>query len=207
MVGRIGNSTARMMRMVGQLLDLTRARIAGGIPIEAKPDTDLSTIVRGVVEELRAAHPHAEIVVCDDGPAMGRWDPDRLGQVVSNILANAIVHGDGPVYVRVCRAPASALLEVRNQGQPIPDDLLPRIFEAFRGTVPGRAKGRSGLGLGLFIADRIVAAHGGRIDAHSTAVAGTTFTVHLPIAVQVVTRGAGSLSSVEHAESPRPSLH
>ena len=101
-----------------------------------------------------------------------------LAQVASNLVANAILYGDGSVEVRLRSADGFAFLEVQNRGRPIPAELLPRIFEPFRrGARETRAQG---LGLGLFITERIVAAHGGKIDVRSGAEE-TKFSISLPL--------------------------
>jgi signal transduction histidine kinase len=170
----------RMARLVDQLLDLARARQAGGIPVNLTPGTDLREIVQTVVDELRAANPGTEIVVNGDEPICGAWDPDRLAQVASNLVGNAVVHGTGRVEVGVRRSGGDAVLEVRNDGPVIPPDVLPRVFEAFeRPTGDSTARG-DGLGLGLYIADRIVDAHQGKIAVRSNAQDGTIFAVTLP---------------------------
>jgi signal transduction histidine kinase len=180
-LARIASSTTRMRRMVDQLLDLTQARLGDGVPIRPKPETDLCAVVTSVVDELRTAHPAAELVVETNGQVMGRWDPDRMAQVVSNVVANAIHYGVGAVAVRVSRADGAAMLEVHNGGPPIPGDLLPHVFKAFHRRSPEDAPTtRRGLGLGLFIAERIVGAHGGRIGVRSADPEGTTFTISLP---------------------------
>jgi len=181
-VERVAASAARMSRLVEQLLDLTRTRLVGGIPVEPKDETNLSDLVSGVVDELRTAHGAAEIKMTIDREVRGSWDPDRIAQVVSNLVANAIAHGDGPVDVRVRNGSTSAILEVHNGGPPISPDRLPRIFEAFLRAPGDRTTPAKGLGLGLFIAERIVTAHGGRIAVHSLKEGGTTFTVNLPTA-------------------------
>jgi signal transduction histidine kinase len=180
-VRRIASSTVRMSRMIHQLLDLTGARLGDGIPVEPQPETNLSEVVRTAVEELMAAHPEAHVKMEVDEGVDGAWDPDRMGQVVSNLVANAIAYGDGPVHVRVSRANGSAILEVHNGGASIPADVLPRIFEPFRRATHDGETSARGLGLGLFIAERIVAAHGGKIDVRSADAEGTTFTVGLPL--------------------------
>jgi signal transduction histidine kinase len=178
---RIASSAARMDRMVVQLLDLTRARLAGGIPLDLKPGTNLAQIAAAAVEELRIVHPRALVNLDVPRELTGDWDPDRMAQVVSNIVGNAIQHGAGAdVEVRVRSANASAILEVHNSGPPIPPDLLPRIFEPFRRGAKTGARQAHGLGLGLFIAQQIVLGHGGKIDVRSTEAEGTTFTVALP---------------------------
>lgn len=180
-VGRIESSSARMNRMIEQLLDLTRARIGGGIQLEPSPRTDISEIVSSAVEELRAAHPQAQLTLEAEREIHGPWDPDRIAQVVSNLVANAILYGVGPVEVSVKRADRSAVLEVHNGGPPIPADLVPHIFEAFRRRTDHATETRGqGLGLGLYIAEQIVLAHGGRIAVRSGDAEGTTFTIHLP---------------------------
>ena len=132
------------------------------------------------VDELRSANPRAELVVDANQPLSGTWDPDRLAQVASNLIGNAVVHGTGRVDVRVARRGDEAILEVHNAGPSIPADVVPRIFEAFERPATGMSARGAGLGLGLFIAERIVAAHGGKIEVHSTAAEGTTFLVALP---------------------------
>jgi CHASE3 domain sensor protein len=181
-VRSIEMAAARMQRMIEQLLDLTRARRAGGIPVHPEP-ADLVAIARDAVEELRNANPTADVRFDGVPSALGHWDPDRVGQVISNLVGNAIAHGTGPVDVRVRSTGGAALLEVRNGGAPIPPELMPHLFEAFRGSSE-RARGRMpGLGLGLYIAERIVAAHGGKIGASSSETQGTTFTIELPVSM------------------------
>jgi signal transduction histidine kinase len=158
---------------------MTRARRAGGIAIQRRPDTDLVQVARRASEELRSANPEAEVVVDARGPVLGSWDSDRLMQVVSNLVGNAIVHGRGRVDVRIHGTEEQATLEIHNGGPTLPDEIRDRLFEAFHGVAEGGA-GRKGLGLGLFIAERIVEAHGGQVDVHSTEEDGTTFTVQLP---------------------------
>jgi len=176
---RIASSAARMRRMVEQLLDLTRARLAGGIPVQPTPGTNLADVARGAVEELRVAHPEAQLTVHATAQISGEWDADRMAQVVSNLVGNAISHGaGGPVDVQVNGANGSAILEVHNGGAPIPADLLPRIFDPFRQAMPATVA--HGLGLGLFITRQIVLAHGGTIGVVSAQPEGTTFKVVLP---------------------------
>jgi signal transduction histidine kinase len=179
---RLGRSTARMARMVDQLLDLTRARLAGGIPSD-RQRVDLVRVVAAAVEELAAVHP-ARAVHCRLPTEMiAMCDGDRLAQVVSNLVGNAIEHGDPaePVTVTLAeREPGSAELTVHNAGRPIPGELLPVLFEPFR---RGRVESdghASGLGLGLYISREIVVALGGALRVTSTTSEGTTFTVTLP---------------------------
>jgi signal transduction histidine kinase len=177
---RISASAARMERMIKQLLDMTRARTAGGLAVEARPGTDVAGVAANVVDELRAAHPEAEVTLESDGVVPGVCDADRMAQVISNLVANAIVHGRGPVSVRVARQAGGAVVAVHNAGTPIPAEVLPHLFEPFHRARRGHSPRARGLGLGLFIADRIVRAHGGSIEVRSGNDSGTTVTVTIP---------------------------
>ena len=172
---RIIRSSQRMGRMITQLLDLTRARLGGGFPIEPKP-TDLREVCQSVLEEFEAT-----IQLEVEGDVNGTWDQDRLEEALSNLAGNAVEYAAAgtAVFVKARAVEAEVVVEVVNQGEPIPADLLPFIFEPFRRARP-REKSKTGnLGLGLYIAHQIVLAHGGTIDARS-AGGTTTFVVRLP---------------------------
>ncbi len=176
---RIQSSAGRMRRMIDQLLDFTRARIGGGIAIDPKP-TDLLPLARQLVDEVQAAAPQT-IVLEHHGDTRGEWDADRLAQVLSNLLGNAMEHGgvDEPVRFTLDGTdPAMVRLRVANAGQ-IPLELLPVLFDPFRRATKGERRSK-GLGLGLYIAQQIVVAHSGQIDVRSTATDGTRFEVSLP---------------------------
>jgi signal transduction histidine kinase len=178
-VARIESSAQRMASMVDQLLDLTRSRLAGGIAIERQA-TDLGAIVGAAIDELALVY-RGRAIEWTRRSLVGDWDHDRLAQVVSNLLGNALEHGDPerPVEIELDEGDADqAILVVRNQGAPIPAELLPVLFEPYRRGV--RRAGTRGLGLGLFISDKIVQAHGGHIEVRSTADAGTELRVTLP---------------------------
>jgi signal transduction histidine kinase len=182
-IGRIAASAARMGRMVDQLLDLTRAQIGGGIVINPRPETNLAQVLGAAVDELRTAYPECEIRQQTIGNTMGAWDPDRLAQVVSNLVGNAVQHGVPPVDVIVTGDNLAVTIEIRNAGSAIPTELIPLLFDPFRrGSARGRNQnGKSaGLGLGLFICKMVVAAHGGTIDLRSAPEVGTTVRVTLP---------------------------
>jgi signal transduction histidine kinase len=174
-IERLITSGLRMERMITQLLDVTRARLADGIPVERGAEQDLATIVGKIVDEVRAAHPTRSIEVRAE-PCRARIDADRFEQVISNLLGNAISHGDPhrPIRVEVATRGPLASVGVHNYGPPIDPELVPRLFDPFKRAVWG--KGRvEGLGLGLYIVERIVAAHGGKIEVESTKEAGTRF--------------------------------
>jgi signal transduction histidine kinase len=172
-----------MERMIAQLLDITRIRVGGGIPLDLQP-VDLADLGRRVIGELERAHPDCTIQLEVLGDVAGSWDRDRLAQLVSNLVGNACQHGlpDAPVQVRADGSqPHRVQLEVRNDGV-IPPELLPGIFDAFhvRSSRRGSREGASGLGLGLYITQQIAVAHGGSIAAESDELQGTRFTVELP---------------------------
>jgi signal transduction histidine kinase len=176
---RILTSGERMSRMIDQILEWTRMRAgAGWIAIERAP-CDLRAITEEVVAELRARKPEAALVVGTRGDLRGRWDADRLAQVVSNLVGNALDHASRPeVSVAVDSVGDEVTLTVENTGR-IEDALMPAIFEPFHGRAAGgRTHGR-GLGLGLYITRQIVLAHGGRVELEQGG-GRVTFNVTLP---------------------------
>ena len=174
---RILRSAERMQRMIADLLDFTRTRLGGAIPLRRQP-ANLRQICTEVIAELREAHRAADVRLEAAGNLTGEWDPDRLAQVVSNLVANAIQHGDGTrIAVTAHDEGAAVTLAVRNGGAPIPADALSGVFEPL--TRAGLDTNHS-IGLGLFIARAIVAGHGGHITVASSQQTGTIFTVRLP---------------------------
>ncbi|HKC61291.1 MAG TPA: GAF domain-containing sensor histidine kinase [Myxococcales bacterium] len=181
-VARIAASSERMARMIGDLLDFTRSRLGGGFPIQTRR-MGLRELCEAVIEELELAYPERTIELEARGDAWGNWDPDRIAQVISNLVGNALQHSpeSGTVRVDLRDEGDRVLLETSNAGPPIPQDVLPHLFEPGRRGPPGRGrKESSGLGLGLYIVQQIVLAHGGAISVRSSAEEGTTFTVSLP---------------------------
>jgi signal transduction histidine kinase len=155
-------STLRMARMVEQLLDFSRIR-SGGLRLQASA-CDLAEVTRAVVAEAGSAHGHARVHLDMLGDTRLQGDLDRLGQVAANLIGNALTHG-GEARVEVDgRDPRSVLLRVSNAGR-IDDALLPRLFEPFKASFHPS----NGLGLGLYIVDQFVRAHGGHIAARNEA--------------------------------------
>jgi signal transduction histidine kinase len=175
--GRILNSAQRMERMIADLLDLTRMRLGGVIPL--KPvRADLQRICEEVVLEVLASHSDAIVKFESSGDVTGNWDPDRLAQVVSNLVVNAIEYGGKtPVTLVAFDARERVRLSVHNGGDPIPPNAQAKIFEPL---ARGTSEGGRNLGMGLFIARAVVVAHGGEVHLSSTAALGTTFEVTLP---------------------------
>jgi signal transduction histidine kinase len=185
---RVVSSGVRMQRMIEQILDMTRDRLTSGIAIVRSPARDLVPLVSKIVEETRLAHPGSVIELRAPGPCLASVDADRFEQVVSNLLGNAATHGDSerPITVSVSEGVSAGSqgeqlqvvrLSVRNYGVPIAPGLL--LFDPFRRE--RKPEGRSeGLGLGLYISERIVRAHGGEIVVTSSAPLGTIFEATFP---------------------------
>jgi signal transduction histidine kinase len=175
---RILHSAQRMERMIADLLDLTRTRLGGAIPLK-RARVDLQQLCDEVLLEIQAAHPDVVVHFAASGDLTGEWDADRLAQVVSNLLGNAVQHGDGgPIRLDVRGEDAAIQLSVHNDGSAIPAAAQASIFEPLaRGNSDGVT---DSIGLGLFIARAIVTGHGGDIRLRSAVGVGTTFEVVLP---------------------------
>jgi signal transduction histidine kinase/CheY-like chemotaxis protein len=181
-VARILNSARRMTRMIDHILDFTRIRMGRGIPLDRRT-VALTDVCRVVVEELNAARGPLDVELDVRDDTSGVWDEDRLTQLVSNLLGNAVQHRvpDTPIRVSIDGSQADLVaFRVRNDGT-VPPELLPNLFEPLHGAEPSKQKGSSGLGLGLHISQQIAAAHGGSIRVESDpAVGQTLFVVELP---------------------------
>lgn len=180
---RVASSAERMGRMITDLLDFTRTRLSTGMPV-ARQYFCLPDVMREIVEEMEMAHPSRRVLIDASEDPCGHWDRDRIAQLVSNLVGNALAYGkrDAPVRLSVQESAGDVVFSVHNEGAPIPASLLPRIFEPFRRAESANdAAARSkGLGLGLYIARQIALVHGGDISVRSTEAEGTTFTVRLP---------------------------
>lgn len=185
LASRIASSSTRMVYMIGDLLDFTRSRLGGGIPI-VRADMSMGKVVHDVVDEISAMHPGRTLQVDARGVQRGEWDAARISQVLTNLMVNSLEHGsDGTIVtVDISGNDEDVAIAIHNQGLAIPADQLSGIFNPMKArekTGYAAASGPSGhLGLGLYIAERIVSAHNGKIEVESSAARGTTFTVHLP---------------------------
>jgi PAS domain S-box-containing protein len=166
----------RMARLIDDLADVVRLE-EGHLPLQKEP-IDLVALARAAVAAVEQSEQHVVRVEAPDELVCGEWDRMRLGQVIENLLGNALKHGaeEGEVVVRVEMRAGEALISVRDFGPGIDSEHMPHLFDRFY-----RATTRSsGLGLGLYISRILVEAHGGRIWAESQPGQGSTFTVALP---------------------------
>jgi PAS domain S-box-containing protein len=178
-VALVAAASKRMERMIHELLDYTRARLAGGIPVRPTP-LALDKVLERAVEDFQASHPTRLISSSVQGNVRGSWDESRLGQLLDNLVGNALQHSpeDTPVEVKLAEVSDGGItLTVRNEGPPVPLDERATLFEPFK---RGKRASGDGLGLGLYIARQIVVAHGGRISVESGVGLGTRFNVWLP---------------------------
>lgn len=167
---RIGRSARRMAALIEDVMDFTRGRMGGGIATNLVPSTDVDAMLAQVVAELHALHPHRQIESQIQPDMDLRCDVGRLGQLLSNLLGNALEHGDvdKPVIVGATLADGEFRLSVSNGGARLPTAVIAQLFKPYW---RGRAKHtqrHDGLGLGLFIASEIAKSHGGSLGVNST---------------------------------------
>jgi signal transduction histidine kinase len=180
LVGAMQGSVMRMAGLIDDVMDFARARLGGGFEIERRADANVREAILLAVDEIRLANPDREIVtdvVLDEPVAC---DSGRIAQLLSNLLANALRHGDegGAVQVKARTDSGRFELSVANDGEPIPPERQALLFQPFE-----RAEhhhGQQGLGLGLYIAAEIARAHGGTLSVASDA-AETRFTFSMPL--------------------------
>ncbi|RZJ06091.1 MAG: GAF domain-containing sensor histidine kinase [Brevundimonas sp.] len=167
LVDQMQVSGERMSRLINDVLDFARGRLGGGLPLARRPAVELATVLDQVIEELKSAHGARLIDVEMALASPVACDPDRICQLVSNLLANALTHGDphGAVSVRARSDDLVFELSVANTGAPIPEAARSQLFKPF--SRPHSGEPREGLGLGLYIAGRIAAAHDGTLTVSS----------------------------------------
>jgi PAS domain S-box-containing protein len=184
-VTRIMSSSERAVRLIRDFLDFTEARVSGRIPVSPAP-CNIRDIARQVFEEIHLAYPDRRAELTHVGEETGDWDCDRLAQLIGNLLGNAFQHGarGGAVSLSTRGEPEQVIIDVHNDGGPIPAGDIDRLFEPFqRGTAPASGRSERSVGLGLFIANQIARSHGGSIEVQSTLENGTLFRVRLPRSV------------------------
>lgn len=181
----IQQSVNRIRALTEQIVDVTRGQTGRAMPISRTP-LNLADVAADIVIETRIRHPDSNLELeVGDAEFNGEWDRGRMGQLFSNLLANAVQYGarDTPIVLALRRSEANVIAEVRNRGPVIPLADRRRIFEALARGASQAADRRQdeGLGLGLYICKEIVLAHGGSIDVRSDLVEGTRFIVELPL--------------------------
>jgi signal transduction histidine kinase len=169
----------RLTALVVEMLDVSQIT-GGGLQLSLGP-VDLREVVREVLDRfhLEIERRHVTLGVNAPDPAPGIWDAARIEQVISNLISNALKYGAGrPIEVSIRVEASQTVVVVRDHGIGIPEDEQTKIFGPF---APVAATHHAGLGLGLWIAQQIVQAHGGRIKVESRPEQGSTFTVELPL--------------------------
>jgi phosphoserine phosphatase RsbU/P len=179
-LGHVTNSAMRAQRLIEELLDFTQTRVGGGLPVAAKT-LDLHALVATIVAELALAFPERHILhrLAGDGDVMA--DPDRVAQLLGNLVGNAMAYGTpkGTVTVRSFVDDDCASVSVHNTGTAIPADRIEALFEPMVRGVTEASSARS-VGLGLFIVKAIAKAHGGDVQVVSSSATGTDFTFSFP---------------------------
>jgi signal transduction histidine kinase len=178
-VAFVQRGAMRMKQMIDDLLVFTRTRLGDALPVSLTPQ-DMGRICSDAVDEVRASYPDAHIELRLADELRGRWDGSRLGQLVVNLLTNAVRYGSGLVVVEAGARAGQMNLTVSNEGNPIPECALPTLFDPLtRVGTPDRRGTAAGMGLGLYICRCIAIAHQGTITVASSE-RGTRFTVRLP---------------------------
>ncbi|MBB3121758.1 sensor histidine kinase [Pseudoduganella violacea] len=177
-------SAKRMSKLIGDLIDFTRTHLGPGIPVETTPG-DLVAVCQQVLNEIRTFHP-ARFVELRAPPQLdATFDGDRIAQLLSNLIGNALQYGSDvfPVRVSITSRDDAVLIAVNNRGPVIPSDRISGIFDPMVRVGASASAGcteRNSLGIGLYISREIVHAHGGQISVASNATEGTTFNVTIP---------------------------
>src|SRR5262245_15568581 len=174
-------SARRMTHLIDDLLDLALAGFGAAFPLH-RSSTGLGALVREVGAEVSTTSPGARITVETDGQLVGQWDRGRLAEALTNLLSNAVAHGSPgkPITVKACGdGDVKVSVAVTNEGRGIPRDQLGDLFNPMK-RAPADRGDRRHLGLGLYIVNRIVEAHGGSVDVRSSDEEGTTFRITIP---------------------------
>jgi signal transduction histidine kinase len=180
LISAIRNSSTRMGHLIENVLDFARGRLGSGIPIKRQLVDDLGRVLRLTVDEVQASHPRVSLEHALALPTGVYCDPLRLSQLLSNLLGNAVTHGskEACISVRAYTEADEIVISVTNQGAPIPAELMPLLFQPFTRSEAGQRG--EGLGLGLYIASQITAAHNGALSVTSTLESGTCFVARFP---------------------------
>jgi signal transduction histidine kinase len=180
--GRMLKSSKRMSGLVNDLIDFTQAKLGPGMPIQPLPN-DLVKVCEQVVEEIRIYHPSRKVFLQAPTKLDAVLDGGRVAQMLSNIVGNAIQHGNAEtaVVVSVSKDTDAARISINNKGAPIPAEKIDAVFDPLVRMATTGTEVRGSLGLGLFVAKAIATAHGGDLLVSSDEVEGTTFTAVIPL--------------------------
>ncbi|ABG42085.1 GAF sensor signal transduction histidine kinase [Paraglaciecola sp. T6c] len=184
-LARMDSSATRMKRLISDVMDLTRGKMGNGMQLNVKTVNNLEDILTHTVDELSGLHPQREIQTHIDIKGSVNCDPERIAQLLSNLLINAIVHGDPQQAIEVTSQIESGLfsLSVSNGGEPIKPEVIDKLFQPFWRNESNKQTG--GLGLGLFIASQITSAHDGTLSVCSDD-SRTTFTFQATIGMNAI---------------------
>ena len=173
-------SVGRIENMLQQLGDFTRVRLGAMVGYDRRP-TDVADVCRHIVAEIQTSHPARTFELREDGDMAAMVDPSRIGELLSNVIGNAVQHGssDGEVAVHAYAKGDEVRVDVHNAGPAIPQDQIEVLFEPMRRGRTARPREPGSLGLGLYIARTIAMAHGGDIHVVSDK-SGTIFRTMLP---------------------------
>ncbi|WP_218418918.1 GAF domain-containing sensor histidine kinase [Alteromonas lipotrueae] len=166
-LSRMDNSAKRMTRLISDVMDFTHGQMGKGIQLNVKPVSDLESVLAHTVTELSSLHSDRDIRANINIDGTFSCDPERISQLLSNLLINAIVHGDRaqPIKVIANVEQETLTVSVSNGGAPISADVIDKLFHPFWRNENNKKNG--GLGLGLFIASQIAEAHKGSLMVHS----------------------------------------
>jgi signal transduction histidine kinase len=183
---QIQRSAKEMGDMIRDLLEYTRTQLGKGIPVKPTP-CNIALICRDALDEVRSAHPARQLDMQVPDDLAGAVDKARLRQALSNLLNNAVQHGDAasPIGLSARAEGKELVLRVKNLGEPIPPDALQVIFDPLvqlsSRSAAGDTSHSTNLGLGLFIAREVALGHKGTLEVESDREHGTVFTMRLPL--------------------------
>ena len=180
LVDHIKQSAVRIYELIDVTMDFARGRLGGGLLVRKEVNRDLASSLDAVIDEIRQAHPERTFTSSVAITMAVSCDQYRISQLLSNLLINAVVHGSPESVVQIIIGTGDGIfhLSVANRGA-IPEAMIERIFEPFDRQGSGRSE--EGLGLGLYIASQVAAAHDGTLRVMSTEDCGTIFEFRMPL--------------------------
>jgi light-regulated signal transduction histidine kinase (bacteriophytochrome) len=165
---RISSSSGRMQRLIDQMADLSRLQGGIGLAMQLR-DVELAPLVQEVAEEMKLSQRGVDLVVHTENLGIARLDPDRIAQVLANLIGNSCKHGvpGAPVTLSARQTPQGVCFVIANRGAPLNRESIDRLFQPFKPASLHNSRNRGGQGLGLYIVHEIVKAHGGSISVRS----------------------------------------